>query len=64
MTKPEKLIVSAYTGVLMVDQKEFHQFAEKVLKRHIQDYEFVTQSLWEILKRKTKKKFMELCEEN
>ena len=63
MTKQEKLIVSAYTGVLMVDQREFHQFAECVLKRHIQEYEFVTQSLWEILKRKTKKKFIELCKE-
>ena len=63
MTKSEKLIVSAYTGVLMVDQKEFHQFAEKVLKRPVQEYEFITLAIWEILKRKTQNKFMELCRE-
>lgn len=64
MTKFEKLVVSAHTGVLMVDQKEFHQFAEKVLKRPVQEYEFVTKAIWDILKRKTKKKFIEICEEN
>lgn len=63
MTKSEKLIVSAYTGVLMVDQKEFHQFAERVLKRPVQEYEFATLAIWEILKRKTQNKFMELCKE-
>jgi hypothetical protein len=64
MTRLEKLIVSAYTGVLMVEQKEFHQFAEKVLKRPIQQYEFLTQSVWDTLKRKTENKFIELCKEN
>ena len=63
MTKPEKLIVSAYTGVLMVDFNEFHQFAEKVLKRPIEEYEFVIRSTWNILKKKTEKKFLELCKE-
>ena len=33
MTKNEKLIVSAYTGVLMVDWNEFLDFAEEKLKK-------------------------------
>ena len=32
MTKNEKLIVSAYTGVLMVDWNEFLDFAEESLR--------------------------------
>ena len=63
MTKSEKLIVSAHTGVLMVSESEFRKFAEGILKRPIQEYEFVTMAIWEILKRKTKNKFMELCKE-
>ena len=61
MTKQEKLIISAYTGVLMVSDGDFRKFAEMILKRSIQDYEFVTQSFWETLRQKTKNKFMELC---
>lgn len=61
MNKSEKLIVSAYTGVLMVNESDFRRFAEGVFKRPIKDYEFITQSFWEVLKQKTKNKFMELC---
>ena len=61
MTKSEKLIVSAYTGVLMVSESDFRKFAEGVLKRQIQDYEFVIASFWEVLRQKTKNKFMDLC---
>ena len=61
MTQLEKMIISAYTGVLMVDQNDFHKFTEQLLKRPVQEYEFVTQAFWEILKQKTKKKFKELC---
>jgi hypothetical protein len=58
MTKQDKLIISAYTGVLMVNQNEFHQFAEKILKRPVQEYEFLTRFIWETLKRKTKDNFI------
>ena len=61
MTKSEKLIVSAYTGVLMVGESDFRKFAEGVLQRPIKDYELVTQAFWEVLKHKTKNKFMDLC---
>ncbi len=61
MTKLEKLIVSAYTGVLMVDMADFKNFAEGVMQRKMEEYEFLIQPTWDILKKKTEHKFMELC---
>ena len=63
MTKLEKLIVSAYTGVLMVDMADFKKFAEGVMQRNMEEYEFIIQPTWDILKKKTENKFMALCRE-
>ena len=63
MTKLERLIVSAYTGVLMVDMADFKKFAEGVMQRKMEEYEFIIQPTWDILKKKTENKFLELCRE-
>ena len=47
MTKNEKLIVSAYTGVLMVDWGELLDFAEEKLNRPILAKEVDTEEFFE-----------------
>ena len=61
MTKREKLIVSAYTGILMTKFDEFHEFAEKTLGRPIQSYEFAMQTTCDELKNLVTDEFLNLC---
>lgn len=63
MTKEEKLIVSAYTGVSMVDWDEFLDYAEKVLNRPILAKEIETEEFAEELLNAVKDDFMKLCED-
>lgn len=39
MTKQERLIVSAYTGVLMCDFSEFQTYVEQLLQRPVFTHE-------------------------
>lgn len=60
MTKNEKLVLTAYTGILMCDFSEFHEYAEKLLGRPVQSLEMATNSFWEAMKEKTKDEFMKI----
>ena len=62
MTLEEKLIVTAYTGVLMTEWSEFHKYAEELLDRPIWSHEFASKELAEQIKEKVKDKFLKLCE--
>lgn len=62
MTNKEKLIVSAYTGILMVEWSEFHKFIEKLLGRPILTHEFDNEELIEEILANVKDDFMRLCE--
>lgn len=64
MTNKEKLIVSAYTGILMVEWSEFHQFIEKLLGRPILAHEFDNEEVIEEILANVKDDFMKLCEED
>ena len=64
MTNKEKLIVSAYTGILMVEWSEFHQFIEKLLGRPILTHEFDNEEVIEEILANVKDDFMKLCEED
>ncbi len=63
MTKNEKLIVSAYTGVLMVDWNEFLDFAEEKLGRPILAKETDTEEFAMQLMSAVEDDFMKLCED-
>jgi len=58
MTKDEAAIVSAYTGFMLGDFGEFHEYAEKVIGRPIFTHEFANQSLIDELREKTKPDFV------
>ena len=61
MTKEERLIVSAYTGVLMTSFNEFHKFAEEKLGRPIFTHEFADKVVIDDLKEAVYGDFMSLC---
>lgn len=46
MTKQERLIVSAYTGVLMCDFSEFQIYVEQLLQRPVFTHELAMADVW------------------
>lgn len=63
MTKQEKLIVTAYTGILMVDWGEFHKFAEELLGRPIYTHEFDKEEVTNEIVNAVREDFMKLCDD-
>jgi hypothetical protein len=63
MTKEEKLIVSAYTGILMTDFDSLHEFIEKKLGRPVWTHELADKLVWNELKETLKEDFLKLCAE-
>lgn len=61
MTQREKLIVSAYTEVLMTDLPTFLDFASDILQRPIFDCELYKEEVVQGLKVAVKDEFMEIC---
>lgn len=64
MTHKERLIISAYTGYLMVDFPELHKFIEKTLGRPVRMHELTSDKLFAELRGKLKDKFLGLCEKS
>ena len=63
MTRYEKMIVSAYTGVLMVDFKDFHEWVEDYLGYPVWSAEMATEEFWGRLKEIVKNEFVRICSE-
>lgn len=62
MTKEEKIIVSAYTGVLMCNFSDMHEYIEKKLGRPVWTHELADEKVWDEIHAATKADFLELCE--
>lgn len=62
MTKEEKIIVSAYTGVLMCDFSDMHQYIEEKLGRPVFTHELASQRICDEIKRAAKSDFMRICD--
>ena len=63
MTKYEAIVVSAYTGFLMCDFNDMHEYIEKKLGRPIWTHEFADKNIWEEIREKVKPDFLKICEE-
>lgn len=63
MTKDEKLIVSAYTGVLMCDMGDLQKYIEGVLGRSVWTHELADHEVVDEIKEKVKADFLALCED-
>ncbi len=58
MTKNEGAILSAYTGIMLCDFKDMHEYAEKVLGRPIWTHEFGSDAVANALKIASEKDFL------
>lgn len=61
MTKREKLVVSAYTGVLMADINELRKFITEVLKRPVYTDELGNPDTLAEIKNAVKSEFLSIC---
>lgn len=61
MTNFEKVVVSAYTGVLMCDIADLHSYIEVKLGRPVFTHELADHKVQEEIKRLTKPDFLRLC---
>ena len=61
MTNKEKIVVSAYTGFLMCDFDEMHQYIEKKLKRPVWTHEFADEKILEEIRNATRDEFLSIC---
>ena len=61
MTRNEALLLSAYTGYLLVpDFSDVHEFCERILGRSIYTHEFVDEKTIEEIKEKLKPEIMSM----
>ena len=61
MTKREKQIVSAYTGVLMCDLDDLYEYIQELLGRPVWTHELADHDVQETIKEKSKAEFLEIC---
>lgn len=61
MTRQEKIIVSAYTGVLMCDFSDMHKYIEEKLGRPVWTHEMASYNVQEEIKNAVKPDFLALC---
>jgi len=61
MSNEERIIVSAYTGVLMCDFSDVHKYIEEKLGRSVWTHELASVNVQNEIKEKTKSDFLSLC---
>lgn len=64
MTDHERAIITAYTGITMLEGDKFqifHKYIEDILGRSVWTHELADPAVWEEIKEKSKKDFLELC---
>lgn len=61
MTHREKVIVSAYTGVLMCNFNDVHEYIEKILGRPVWTHELADDKIWDEIKEASKSDFIAIC---
>ena len=62
MTKQEKIVVSAYTGVLMCDFNDLHKYIEDKLGRPVWTHELASETVFSEIKEKSKADFLAICQ--
>lgn len=58
----KKVIVSAYTGILMCDFSDVHEYIEKILKRPVWTHQLADKKIWDEIKEASKSDFIAICE--
>ena len=63
VTKREGAIISAFTGVLMVDFDIMHEYIEEILDREVFVHELGIKEVAEEVKEAARSDFIKICEE-
>lgn len=61
MTEKERVIVTAYTGILMSGLTNFYKYAEEKLNRPVFTHDLIKEEVWNELKEASKEDFLALC---
>lgn len=61
MTHREKVIISAFTGVLMCDFNDVHEYIEKLLGRPVWTHQLADEKIWNEIKEASKSDFIAIC---
>ena len=61
MTKREKQVVSAYTGVLMCKLDELYEYIEEIIGRPVWTHELADKAVQDKIKEKSKEEFLKIC---
>jgi len=61
MTKYEAAVISAYTGILLGEFSDLHEYVEKIMDRPVFVYEFASEEFCARIKKKSKDDFMDIC---
>lgn len=57
MTNREKIIISAYTGLLVCDFSDLHEYIEKTLERPVSTCELTDEQVWNEIKEALKDEY-------
>jgi hypothetical protein len=60
MTKKEATIVSAYTGYMLGDFSDMHEYVEKIMKRPVFTHELGNKKFCEEIQEKAKEDFISI----
>ena len=60
MTKREAAIVTAYTGILIGDVRDFYDYVKEIMGRSYMTHEYADQELWAEIKERTKGDFINI----
>ena len=63
MTKQEKIIVSAFTEILMCDFSDVQEYIEEKLGRPLWTHELADKRAWDEIREKTAEDFLEICKQ-
>ena len=61
MTKQEKIIVSAFTGILMCSIADYHKYAESLMHRPVLAHELADDGVQDMIKQRSKPDFIRMC---
>ena len=62
MTDRERVVVSAYTGFLMCDFDDVHQYIQEKLGRPVWTHELADKAIQNEIREKTRPDFLALCQ--
>lgn len=61
MTKQEKIIVSAFTGILMCSIADYQKYVESLLHRPVFTHELADDGVQDMIKQRSKPDFIRVC---